>query len=308
MKAAIRINALSLKGSGHKTLEVMERHGKRLDETSQKRQVRTVGPLVHGTLNLRAAYTLHVKGCVFNAQLKKPALHALIQFPTNIKITPENEVVMLKWSVAFINETHGGDAVFAARLDRDEKGQHNVDVFFAPKYVKITKNRKNKPVHTTWMSTTKFGKDLCKKHCVEIMSRNEKGKFSTTPRSNGIALQTELLNYMMKRGIKLEPRKIKKTYGNDRLEVEAFKRVKEAEAQIERDLKELEIRSARVRRDFLKLNAFADQMMNCGEALCDMLSIKPPSKLLAMLEYLEEQKSWLKLDSADEPDDDAPSR
>ena len=41
---------------------------------------------------------------------------------------------MLREAVDFINGFYGGDAVFAVRLDRDEKGTHNVDVFFLPRW------------------------------------------------------------------------------------------------------------------------------------------------------------------------------
>lgn len=74
-----------------------------------------------------------------NAGLKRPAMHAIIQFPPQIRISEANERKMLQLAVQFINKTHGGDAVFAARLDRDEDGRHTVDVFYSPKYVKETK-------------------------------------------------------------------------------------------------------------------------------------------------------------------------
>ena len=41
---------------------------------------------------------------------------------------------MLRHAVAFANGYHGGDAVFAARLDRDEEGRHTVDVFLMPRH------------------------------------------------------------------------------------------------------------------------------------------------------------------------------
>ena len=41
---------------------------------------------------------------------------------------------MLYHAVRFLDGFHGGDAVFAARLDRDETGRHTVDAFLLPKY------------------------------------------------------------------------------------------------------------------------------------------------------------------------------
>ena len=80
MKAAVRVNALTLTGSGNKTLATMQRHGLREDATSLKRRVREVAPLVYGSLDLQQAFEAHVKGCKMNASLKKPVLHALIQW------------------------------------------------------------------------------------------------------------------------------------------------------------------------------------------------------------------------------------
>ncbi|MCV6596711.1 MAG: hypothetical protein OIF40_06485 [Mangrovicoccus sp.] len=62
---------------------------------------------------------------------------------------------MLDEAVKFTNRTHGDNAVFRARLDRDEEGRHGVDVFFAPKYQKKTTRRSSE-----WVSLTKFGKEL----------------------------------------------------------------------------------------------------------------------------------------------------
>lgn len=217
MKASIRINSLTIGGSGNKTLHSQEMHGKRKDGTSQKRKVRDVEPLVYGTLDLDAAYREHVAGARMNAGLKRPVLHALIQFPTGLPVNARNEKAMLDHAVKFINETHGGDAVFAARLDRDEAGQHSVDVFFSPKYEKRTKKGAE-----LWISTSKHGKELCEKHRAEIERRHKKGMFSTGPRQVGIALQSELHSYLTKAGLKLEQRKEKNDFLADRLEPEAY--------------------------------------------------------------------------------------
>lgn len=200
----------------------MESHGKRLDSTSQHRRVRDRDALVYGSLNLREAYDKHVEGCRMNKGLKRPVLHALVQFPTKTKITEKNERVMLKAAVAFINETHGGDAVFAARLDRDEAGQHSVDVFYSPKYEKVTKSRGSE----MWISTSKHGKEICHKHREEI-ERRHGGRFLTGPRQVGIAMNSEWRAFLGRYGVDLVPKKEKENSRPDRVEPEAFKAQKD---------------------------------------------------------------------------------
>jgi len=153
-----------------------------------------------------------------NAALKRPAMHALVQFPNNIPINEKNERVMLKLAVQFINQTHGGDAVFAARLDRDEAGQHTVDVFYSPKYEKKTASKGSE----TWISTTKHGKALCEAHRAEI-ERRHGGKFLTGPRQVGIALQAEWYAFLRSKNLKLEDRREKDHSRPDRLEPEEYK-------------------------------------------------------------------------------------
>ena len=274
MKAAVRVNALTLTGSGNKTLATMQRHGNRDDATSQKRRVREVEPIVYGSLDLQSAFDAHVKDCKMNASLKKPVMHALIQFPVNMPITPEFERLMLRLSVQFINERFGGRAAFAGRLDRDEAGRHTVDVFYSPKYTKVTKNRQGESVSTDWISTTKHGKEHCEKHRAEIMSRNDKGKFTTTPRSCGIALQTELHEFFAANGIELKPKVSKAGYGDDRAEVEAYKKLQDAkvsqEAQIDADREKIAEATVRVDSDMKAARvqmSMAETMMDVAESL-----------------------------------------
>jgi hypothetical protein len=219
MSAAIRTNSLTLSGSGDKSLSGMSKHGQRKDRTSEMRRVRDVEPLVYGSLELREAYEKHVDGCRASKGLKRPVLHSLVQFPTSIKITEANQKKMLDLAVKFINQTHGGDAVFAARLDRDEAGQHTVDVFYSPKYKKVTKSHGEQ----LWISTTKHGKELCEVHREEIENRNHAGKFVTNPRAVGIAIQTEFRSFLLARGLDLPPKKEKNYGGPDRLSPEAYK-------------------------------------------------------------------------------------
>lgn len=144
-------------------LSAMEAHELRLDHSGTLRSIRKdadgepVPPLIYNPLranSLTQAHAAHVAGAKVNKGAGKVCRHAFIQFPTDLKITPETEQMMLDQAVAFVNQTHGGKAVFWARLDRDEAGRHGVDVFFAPKYEKATKRGT-----ATWISLTKFGKE-----------------------------------------------------------------------------------------------------------------------------------------------------
>ena len=161
---SFRANSLSASD-----LSAMENHERRLDRTGAMRSVRKdakgnhIPPLIYdpygtgtGEGCLTEAHEEHIAGARVNAGAGKVARHAFIQFPTDLEVTPENEKMMLDQAVAFVNQTHGGRAVFRARLDRDEVGRHGVDVFFAPRYEKLTKRGK---VREAWISLTKFGKE-----------------------------------------------------------------------------------------------------------------------------------------------------
>ena len=231
MKGAVRVNALTLGGTGSKSLPAMEDHGKRLDAISRQRQVSRRRPLVHGTLDLRAAYDRHVAGAKMNAGATRPVLHMIVQYPDlsgpdapapfrAAGATRARQQLMLQQAVAWANETHGGDAVFAGRVDRDEAGQWTVDLFLAPKYEKITKTGKSTGV---WVSTTKHGKELAHKHQDYIRSRHSKAKGDLTgPRHVGIALNADFREYFEREnGVALTfvP---KDDFRPDRLEPEVF--------------------------------------------------------------------------------------
>ncbi|WP_143075050.1 hypothetical protein [Sphingobium sp. AP50] len=92
-------------------------------------------PLSYGTL-----YTHHVEGA-FIPKGKGKALHLLVKFPESVPVeTREDAEAALKLAVDFAQHIFGGDAVFAARMDRDEKSLTNADLFLAPRYVKKTKH------------------------------------------------------------------------------------------------------------------------------------------------------------------------
>lgn len=101
------------------------------------------------------ACNAHVADARKNSSAKKELLHGFFQLPTNFKVTEKNQKLMLAIAVDFVDQTYGGNAAFHARIDRDEEGEHGVDVFFAPRYQKHTK------LHGTeqWVSLSKFSKE-----------------------------------------------------------------------------------------------------------------------------------------------------
>ncbi len=203
---AIRRTALTLAAGGPGSLGAAELHGKRLDMTSQARRIRARDPLTwldpslqscafatrtntDPALDLRAAYAAWTDGCGQHGKLRHPVMHNLIQFPTGIALDPAAEQRMLDHAVAFVNRMQGGDAVFAARLDRDEAGCHTVDVFSTPRYWKTTKARsgphKGQPVQRRMIASTRFDHAMARQpeHRAELVRR-----LKTCPRDLRAAL------------------------------------------------------------------------------------------------------------------------
>ena len=167
---AFRANSLDASAMG-----AMQSHELRLDLAGKKRRVRDVEPLIyspHGSaLDLKQSYEAHVRGAARNKGARNLCLHAFIQFPTDLKITPETERLMLDEATKFVNLHHGGNAVFRSRLDRDEAGRHGVDVFYAPRYQKKTAKGT-----AEWISLTKFGKELAMAKFGERPKKDKKTK------------------------------------------------------------------------------------------------------------------------------------
>lgn len=208
--------SVRIKNLRREQLAMMEKHGKREDALGQKRRVRDVPPLVHGSLDLVQAYEAHVEGAKRSARSQAVALHGFLQWPKNLELTPENKQWMLTKSVEFINNLHGGQAVFAARLDCDEEGEHGVDVFFAPLYDKVTKRGVDR-----WVSLTKFGKALA-------ISRHGRDDLHL----QGRALQDEWLEHLREEaGLEWAERgEPKKGHHSDWLTPELYKLKKEQAA------------------------------------------------------------------------------
>lgn len=128
-------------------LELAETHARRGDKRSQARRVRDVPPLTwlpagvsDDPLSYRTLYADHVEGA-FIPKGSGKALHLLVKFPESVPVqTRADAEAALKLAVDFAQHIFGGDAVFAARMDRDEKSLTNADLFLAPRYVKKTKH------------------------------------------------------------------------------------------------------------------------------------------------------------------------
>ena len=200
-------------------LRKMEKHGLRQDFTGRMRRIREVDPLVYRKLDgedLVANYEAHVAGAKRNKGADALALHAFVQFPTDIAVDPDSEQMMLTEAVRFVNKLNGGDAVFFARLDRDEAGQHGVDVFFAPRYEKITKTGRSSG---DWISLTRFSKDLA-----------ERRYGNSGLRWQGRALQDEWHEHLVQAvGPWVQRGRKKLTIDPDRLEPEVYKVAKDRE-------------------------------------------------------------------------------
>lgn len=272
MKTMVRCESLDMAG-----LAAQEKHGKRQDRSSQKRIINDDPPVVWGDqekgLNLRDLYDQHMDGVKLNASAKKPVLHFIVRFPPPVldmdeagKFTGDKktrQAEMLRQAVEMIQQTHGGDAVFAARLDRDEAGETIVDVFASPKYEKRTKRTKPDEQGAIWSSSTKFGKELAQGHEDEIRRRHtgaKPGKL-TSPRMVGIALNAEFRNYFEREnGLKLDAKVEKDDSVPDRLETEAYKRVQGAKDQAALDIDAVQDELERLREDVRLESAALDRI------------------------------------------------
>lgn len=239
MKAAVRCESLDLAG-----LARAEKHGKRQDWIGKQRKIRDRKPLVAGGMDLVDRYEKHIEGARQNKAARKPVLHFIVRFPPEVltdngplpfaRLDREGrERLMVKQAVKFIQDTHGGQAVFAARLDRDEAGETIVDLFACPKYLKESRSARREP--TLWTSATRFGEDLARKHQGHIRARMKDAQTAkpiTSPRAVGMALQQEFAEFFEREnGAKLDPRRLKDSRAKDRIEVEEWRlRQMEAEA------------------------------------------------------------------------------
>lgn len=173
VSGAVRIQRLS-----GVSMSAAEAHGKRLDVNGKARAIYDAAPVTSHSLDLCDLYTAHVDGAKVQKSNTK-ALHMLLQFPKEL-MNGEDGQAMLDHAQAFATSIFGDDAVFADRVDRDEKSRHVVDLFIAPKYEKVTKR-----MTQTAISTSKHLKDLAA----------ERGK-APTLRGQGQALQDAWFEYL----------------------------------------------------------------------------------------------------------------
>ncbi|MBD8737815.1 hypothetical protein, partial [Sphingomonas sp. CFBP 13706] len=207
------INALNMP-----LLKTAETHGRRLDDAAKSRKVRDEPSLtwvpegVDGDpLALPDRLADHVAGA-FVPEAKAKALHMLVKLPDSVPVeTVEQAEAALALVVQFAQDTFGGQAVFSARMDRDERSLNNVDVFMAPRYEKVTK-RTSKPA----MSLTKHTKALAAKHGIEDRADSAKGSMQ----AQGSALQIELAAWLTARGFEAARGVEKTTVGNDQVSPE----------------------------------------------------------------------------------------
>ena len=262
MKGAVRCKALTME-----QLAAQEKHGKREDRLSQLRVVRDSDPLVYGSLDLRDAYDAHMDGVKQNSGAKRPVLHFIVRFPPELLSGPimgrfkgsqkERQQMMLDQAIRFVQDTHGGSAVFAGRLDTDETGETIADVFAVPRYEKRTKRIRPDQKGPIWASATKFGKELAEKHQSEIRRRHPDAKpgLLTSPRMVGIALQSEFADWFeLINGFRLAPKAEKEGRAPDRLEKEAHDRLAEREAALDAQAAALQTERRRVSELVAELN------------------------------------------------------
>jgi hypothetical protein len=203
------VGAVRQKAISFPDLANMERHGKREDVSGRQRKVRDTEPLVYGSLDLSEARKAHMEGVKQSG--RSACIHALVQFPTGLLdgANEDHQKAMLGHAVEFLNRYHGGDAVFAARLDRDEKGRHTVDAFLLPRYDFHYKDGR----FVKKASVSKFSKAEAKRR----FGRDDR-------RSQGSALQDAFFEHLRDE-LQLDgvlPPERKKTTTKDRMEPELY--------------------------------------------------------------------------------------
>lgn len=183
---AVRIEPLKMND-----LARAEKHGKRLDDSSQSRAIYPDKPPRTTTgLDLKNLYLAHVDG-IYMPKNNTKALHVIVQFPTDL-VDGEDANYMLKHARGFAEKVFGSRAVFADRVDRDERGRHIVDLFVTPIYTKKTKHSEKDAV-----GLSVHTKALANKHYPPAKRPKKKdGK----PRDINVydigrALQDELIEY-----------------------------------------------------------------------------------------------------------------
>lgn len=218
-------------------LRLSEKHGKRLDKSSIKRAINLGIPPVKwlpdgvagDALDLVEQYERHLTLPEIDPKTKKPkrvfvpkaastVLHMLVKLPESVPVeTRADAEAALALVVDFAQETFGGNAVFAARMDRDEKSLNNADVFMAPRYAKELVGGDKESV-----SLSKHLKMNAVKHNYDVTGRDSLA-------NQGKALQDEFARWLREKGFEAVRGNPKETKGDDWVEPEI------AGARIDRD-------------------------------------------------------------------------
>jgi cell division septum initiation protein DivIVA len=194
-------------------LAAAEQHGRRLDEAAIRRKVRDDPSLTwvpegieEDPLALSDRLADHVRGAMV-PKAKAKALHMLVKLPASVPVETEADArKALDLVVEFAQDTYGGNAVFSARMDRDERSLNSVDLFLAPRYVKKTKRKSQEAI-----SLTRFGKLLAEKRGIEDRSDTAKGSMQ----AQGSALQDELADWLTAKGFEAQRGRPKDRDGDD---------------------------------------------------------------------------------------------
>jgi len=142
-----RSGAVRIQRLGGVALAAAEAHGKRLDTNGRVRAITDAEPLSTTGLDLVRLYQTHAEGAKISKSGTK-ALHMVLQFPIEL-VNGDRADMMLSNARTFAYSVFGSAAVFADRVDRDEKSRHVVDLFIAPRYDKQTKRQTQKAISTT---------------------------------------------------------------------------------------------------------------------------------------------------------------
>lgn len=214
-------------------LRKAEQHGRRLDNVAVSRKVRDADSLtwvpdgVTGDpLALADRLEEHVRGAFRPKGGTTLAQHMIVKMPDSIPTETEGDAYLaMLIAVAFAQEAFGGQAVFAARIDRDERSTNNVDLFLAPIYDKSDKKAPGGSKKA--VSMTRHLKLLAEKHGFDVKGARSAKE---SKQSQGKALQDAFADYLMHHGFKALRGKPKTTKGSDRdsPEIAGAKRDREA--------------------------------------------------------------------------------
>jgi hypothetical protein len=199
-------------------LRAAEKHGRRLDRAAEARKGREADSLTWvpdgitgDPLALVDLLEEHVAGAFRPKGGTTIAQHMIVKMPDSIPTETESEAyTAMLIAVHFAQETFGGQAIFSARIDRDEQSTNNVDLFLAPIYDKSDKKAPGGSKKA--VSMTRHLKLLAEEHGFDVKgARTAKA----SKQSQGKALQTAFADYLVHHGFRALRGKPKTTSGSD---------------------------------------------------------------------------------------------